>query len=231
MSLYLSRLTLNRRAGLAAIAPLLDPADAGRAADAHHRLIWTLFGDRRDRARDFLWRADGKGRFFVLSARRPEATDLFEPPEIKAFAPVLAAGDRLGFALRANATKTRKTGEKTARGGERKAHDDIVMRRLKPLASGRAEQRLAVAGQEAAAWLDLQGQRAGFRQLESAVEDYATVALPGHRGRRAGQPQFGILDLTGAIEITDSAAFLGALARGFGRAKGYGCGLMLIRRV
>ncbi len=228
--LYLSRLTLNRRAGLAAIAPLLDPGDAGQAADTHHRLIWTLFGDRADRARDFLWRADGRGRFLVLSARAPEANDLFEPPEVKQFAPALAPGDRLNFTLRANATKTRKTGRLTASGKERKAHDDIVMRALKPITDDRAGQRLNIAAREAGLWIDLQGRRAGFRKRALAVEDYATVALPGHKGRRAKQPQFGILDLTGVIEITEPGAFLAALAQGFGRAKGYGCGLMLIRR-
>ncbi|WP_243641924.1 type I-E CRISPR-associated protein Cas6/Cse3/CasE [Rhodovulum steppense] len=44
------------------------------------------------------------------------------------------------------------------------------------------------------------------------------------------QPQFGILDLEGRIEVTDPEALLARLARGFGRAKAFGCGLMLIRR-
>ena len=32
------------------------------------------------------------------------------------------------------------------------------------------------------------------------------------------------------IEVTDPPAFLARLAAGFGRAKAFGCGLMLIRR-
>jgi CRISPR system Cascade subunit CasE len=56
------------------------------------------------------------------------------------------------------------------------------------------------------------------------------LALPGHVGKRRRQPQFGVLDLAGTIEVTDSDAFLAALAQGFGRAKAFGCGLMLIRR-
>ncbi|MFC3119565.1 type I-E CRISPR-associated protein Cas6/Cse3/CasE [Jhaorihella thermophila] len=90
MSLYFSRLTLNRYAPTRALSGLLDPADDNARADAHHRLIWTLFGDARDRPRDFLWRADGRGRFFILSARPPLANDLFCPPETKEFAPQLA---------------------------------------------------------------------------------------------------------------------------------------------
>ena len=39
-----------------------------------------------------------------------------------------------------------------------------------------------------------------------------------------------LTDLTGEIAVTDPKAFLAKLAQGFGRAKGFGCGLMLIRR-
>jgi len=231
MTLYLSRLTLNRAAGMAAVSSLLDPDAAGPATDAHHRLIWTLFGDRVDRTRDFLWRADGKGRFLVLSARPPQGNDLFAPPEVKEFAPSLAPGDRLGFSLRANATKTRKTGATTRSGAEHKAHDDIIMRRLHPLTTGRAEERARLVEQEAQSWMALQGTASGFTPEEVAVEDYSTVELPGKRGGRGKPPRFGVLDLTGVLRVDDPAAFTPALARGFGRAKGYGCGLMLIRRI
>lgn len=230
MTLYLSRLTLNREAGLAALAPLLDPSGAGQAADAHHRLIWSLFADGPDRRRDFLWRADGKGRFYALSARMPTASALFLPPEVKEFAPALAAGDQLAFVLRANATKTRKTGKATKSGKEHKAHDDVVMRLLPNGAGRRAEKRMETAEAEARGWMNLQGAQAGFALRDLEVEDYSVMKLPGHVGNRKGQPQFGVLDLQGVIEVTDPAAFLPALTRGFGRAKGFGCGLMLIRR-
>ena len=55
--------------------------------------------------------------------------------------------------------------------------------------------------------------------------------LPSHHSKRKGQPQFGILDFLGTIEVTEPDQFLEALHRGFGRAKAFGCGLMLIRRL
>jgi CRISPR system Cascade subunit CasE len=79
-------------------------------------------------------------------------------------------------------------------------------------------------------WLAGQGARAGFSLLEVAASDYCVAALPGHVGRRRHQPQYGILDLTGVLEVTDPAAFLSRLAQGFGRARAFGCGLILIRR-
>lgn len=231
MSLYLSRLTLSRAPSVEALKRLIDPAERGRAQDAHHRLLWSAFAGDPDAPRDFLWRAEGKGRFFVLSRRRPEPSPFFDPPAVKEFAPALAPGDRLDFVLRANATRTRKTGQATASGKERRKHDDVVMHAIRDLPKGeRAEARMAAAADAGRAWLQGQGTRAGFQVERADVADYSVVALPDHRGPRPGQPQFGVLDMSGVIRIDDPAPFLDGMARGFGRAKSFGHGLMMIRR-
>lgn len=251
MTLWLSRVRLARDRGLNAVAALLDPArlhpgardaiEDGRRSDAHHRLIWSLFADHDDRRRDFLWRDEGGGGFTVLSHRPPADTVLFEPPQSREFAPVLEPGDRLGFALRANATRTLKSDQLAPNGKPRRKHVDVVMDRLRSVPglndlppdarSERALLRLKLAQEAAVEWMAAQGARAGFRPDEVVVGDYSTVALPGHVGRRKGQPQYGILDLSGVLTVTDPAAFVTQLEQGFGRARSFGCGLMLIRRV
>jgi CRISPR system Cascade subunit CasE len=221
MSLYLSRLRLSRNPSAAALNSLLNPQHDGARLDAHHKLLWSVFTDGPERARDFLWRDEGKGRFVTLSARPPVASELFDAPEVKEFAPVLSPGDRLAFALRANATRTRKTAGRV----------DVVMDALHGLPSGsRADERMAVAQTAGTDWLAGRGARAGFQLIRCEVGDYSTVTLPGFHGPRKGQPQFGILDMSGVVEVTDPAAFLPQLVQGFGRAKAFGCGLMLIRR-
>ena len=80
----------------------------------------------------------------------------------------------------------------------------------------------------AEAWMTRQGAAKGFEPRMTIVEGYSTIELG--RRRRQGAT-FGILDLTGEIAVTDPDAFLPALAAGFGRARAWGCGLMLIRRV
>lgn len=221
MTLFLSRLRLSREPSARALDAILNPEAPGPRLDAHHRLLWAAFADTPDRRRDFLWREEQAGEFLTLSARPPAPGDLFEAPEVKDFAPQLAPGDRLAFALRANATRDRKGVGRV----------DVVMDALHVLPKGdRAPERMALAQREGAAWLARQGEAAGFRLIGAEVGDYSVAALPGHRGRRRGQPQFGILDMTGALEVTSPAAFLARLARGFGRARAFGCGLMLIRR-
>ncbi len=221
MTLYLSRLRLSRKPSARALDAILNPAESDLRLDAHHRLLWAAFSDGPDRRRDFLWREERAGEFLTLSARPPAPHDLFEAPEVKDFAPRLGPGDPLAFTLRANATRDRKGVGRV----------DVVMDALHALPKGsRAPERMALARREGAAWLARQGEIAGFRLIGAEVGDYSVAALPGHRGRRENQPQFGVLDMTGLIEVTDPAAFLVRFAQGFGRAKAFGCGLMLIRR-
>ena len=240
MTHYLTRAALDRRAPEHALRPLLDPADRDAAFDAHHRLIWTLFPDR-GAARDFLWRADEKGKFMILSARAPQHSRLFMPLESKPFAPVLAEGDRLAFILRVNATKDRRSGphDAVAPGTRRKPREhrrvDIVMhamreKNLEPKATGpesRAARRMDVAAEAARMWLAARGARCGFSLGELVLEDYRTIKL---RRRGGTEATFCVLDLRGLLIVRDPKAFTGALLSGFGRAKAYGCGLMLVRR-
>ena len=231
MTLYLSRLTLNREASAAALLPLLNPREPGASADAHHRLIWSVFSDSPDRKRDFLWRFDGRDRFYTLSRRPPQSSSLFNPPEIKVFAPVLRTGDRLQYTLRANATKDRAAVsrmEKGARRGKSRRVDVVMdLLRMAPERENRAAIRDRTAQTAAEAWMARQGTVRGFEPRTTQVEGYSTIEL----GRRRGEgASFGILDLTGILAVTDPEAFLNALASGFGRAKAWGCGLMLIRR-
>ncbi|MGR3718519.1 MAG: type I-E CRISPR-associated protein Cas6/Cse3/CasE [Paracoccus sp. (in: a-proteobacteria)] len=244
MNLYLSRAILSRNPVTTALKALIDPPgargaglhdpDRGRIMDAHHRLIWSLFAGDRGAERDFLWRSEGQGRFLILSPRPPAAdgAGLFDPPEVKPFAPDLRVGDRLAFVLRVNATRTRRTGGREQGRGQRV---DVVMDALHGLPSGKGSDARRLARMDAAAsagrdWLARQGARAGFDLLDFAAADYSVVPLPDHRGARRGQPQFGIIEMAGRLRIARPEDFVAQMAQGFGQAKAFGCGLMLIRR-
>lgn len=221
MSLFLSHIRLSRKAAAQALAPLLLPSALGARRSAQHNLLWSVFTDGPDRRRDFLWREERDGSFLALSARPPLQSDLFEPHKVKDFAPTLDGGDQLEFQLRCNATRQKRDGQRV----------DVVMDALHALPQeARVGERMRLASQEGTAWLARQGEKAGFRVITAEAEDYGTEVLPGHRGPRKGQKQFGILDLVGRVEVTEPAAFRAQLALGFGRAKAFGCGLMLIRR-
>lgn len=223
MSLYLTRLRKRRAPDLETVGRLLDPNEPGRRMDADHRLLWSLFAGAPDARRDFLWRAEGRDRLLVLSQRPPGHSPFFEPPETRSYAPDLAVGDQLAFALRANATRDRA-------GAKRKNRRvDVVMDALHAIPpEERAACRADLTREAAEGWLTRQGIRNGFAPIEVSVQSYDTLTLP--RQGRGGAPRFGVLDMMGRLEVTDPSAFLTQLAMGFGRAKAFGCGLMLIRR-
>jgi CRISPR system Cascade subunit CasE len=70
--------------------------------------------------------------------------------------------------------------------------------------------------------------RDGFKKrLKFQAEGYQWHALP-RKGKDAG---FSSVDFEGEIEVMDAELFTKALFDGIGPAKGFGCGLMLVRRV
>lgn len=249
--LFLSRLTLQRAAAVQALGPLLAPSAEGPRTGAAHHLLWSLFADDPGRRRDFLWREDeGRGgeRFYYVLSRRPpeDRLGLFQV-ETKAFTPDLAPGDRLSFRLRVNATAAAKAGVAPPLPGRRAARLDIVMARMRRAGAGPGdygELRQPAALEAARDWMGRQGAGAGFHlgagRLNApdgaavpvpslAVESYRVVRVPRGGGAKDWL-RFGVLDLSGELVIDDPGVFLARMAAGFGRGRGFGYGLMMIRR-
>ena len=231
--LFLSRARLlsGRGEALSALAPVLLPAEGGKRAGHAHRLVWLLFQDVPDSERDFLWRDDGGGKLMILSRRRPsDPNHLFEL-QTQVFAPKLSVGDRLSFVLRANPTVARKGARPQPERGTRTRGQraDVVMDALRAIPRDeRAKKRDDIACEATEGWLVKQGARSGFSvNGPIAVGGYTQIAVERRRARPAG---FSVVDIAGRIEITDPAAFLARLPQGFGSAKAFGNGLMLIRR-
>lgn len=223
--LFLSRARLRRDAPVAALAELLVPNNPADRTGASHKLVWALFADHVDRRRDFLWREERPGHFMVLSSRPPDDPHRLFELDFKPFAPALSVGDRLGFTLRANPVVARAEAK-----GQRGKRHDVVMDLLRDVPHGeRAKTRPEAMLTAGRAWFARQGEAYGFTPLgDATVDGYDSVRIP----RVAGRPAvFGVLDISGVLEIRDPLAFLARLSQGFGRARAFGCGLMLIRRV
>jgi len=235
---WFSRIILRRDAHVRAIAELLLPeADRhptrqnGDTLNARHRLLWSLFPDAPDAKRDFLWREEKDGGFLVLSARQPRPGEYFHV-ESKEWAPALSPGDHLLFALRANPVISRK--QPGSRRGQR---HDFVMDALKQhpeYFSGRLEQQerrnirndiIARAGGE---WLSRHGAKHGFEVIAARSDGYRQHVIPRKKGTTP--MRFSSLDIEGRLKVTEPEKFLTRLASGFGAARAFGCGLMLIRR-
>ena len=232
-SLYLSRAFLNKKAPTSALKSLLNPEDPNWALDAHHRLMWTLFPDE-DKKRDFLWRSESHGCFYILSRRVPKDPGLFHPISTTEFIPQLKSGNKLAYTLRLNATKD-KSRPKELRGVRNRQRVDLVMDQLynakqdneHDIPHGRSELRMKVAYEVAVSWMENKGKSAGFISNQLICNDYFVRQFT--RGRK-NPITFGILEISGLLTIVDPERFITTIGNGFGRAKAFGCGLMLIKR-
>jgi CRISPR system Cascade subunit CasE len=223
--LYLSRAQLRRDAPVAALAQLLVPTNSSERAGASHRLVWALFADSAERQRDFLWREERPGQFITLSRRPPQDPHHLFDLDYKPFEPMLSPGDRLGFTLRTNPVIARPAAK-----GDRGKRHDVVMDTLHAVPAGeRAAARPAAVLSAGRAWLARQGQIHGFAPVgDVAVDGYEQVRIQRHPAKPV---VFSVLDISGILKVCDPDRFLASLSAGFGRARAFGCGLMLIRRV
>lgn len=225
-ALYFSRARLRRDATVQALLPLLQSGDSRSRHPGHH-LVWSLFADGPDRHRDFLWRETERGTFLILSTRQPvDHHALFDIDVPKPFAPALEAGDRLQFSLRANPVVRRYD----PRRGRSVKHDVVMDALRSHPVGGRAENRFAVMRERGFAWLERQADRAGFIVQSDSVR---VDGYEQHRVTRKGAApgmSFSTLDFDGLLTASNPGTFLAAITGGFGAAKAYGCGLMLIRR-
>jgi CRISPR system Cascade subunit CasE len=239
--LYLSRARLS--AGFDALGPILFPNDPAHKMAISHRLVWTLFPpDCKERP--FLYRemspshARGRaarGEIYILSSMKPEDRKGLFDLQTQDFRPRLRQGELLQFRLRANPTAQRSEWV----GGRRKnRRHDVVMQALRSLPQGeRAGARPAIIRRAGLEWLTRQGERAGFslpRPEALNIDGYEQFdADPEKRralqpgGRRPGHSR---IDFEGALRVEDPDLFVKRLGEGFGRARAFGHGLMLIKR-
>lgn len=201
---------------------------------ADHQWLWRWFPAEAGTARDFLFRrqeADGPPRFYVVSERAPLPRFGAWQSETRAYAPQLEAGESLRFELRANPTVRHDRTGKSAR-------HDVVMEAKKKLLAERGLQRWsewtdsppalhAVIHAACAHWLERRGATSGFEVDRNSL---VVEAHEQHREKRGSELRYTTVDLAGRLIVTNPVALQSALLQGLGRAKAFGCGLLLVRR-
>jgi CRISPR system Cascade subunit CasE len=200
---------------------------------ALHQEVWRLFSDSPERERDFIYRLDKDGLgpvIYSVSDRKPEEQSGAWQVAAKEYAPKLIAGTELAFLLRANPVVTRKNAQ------SRRQRHDVVMDRKKALQEqGVTKQDMpstAILAHEAGQdWLACRAEQHGFtvRQQNILVERYRQERFV--KKQDGCKIQFSLLDFSGRLTVTDPNLFTRALFHGIGPAKGFGCGLLLVRRV
>lgn len=222
--MYLSKVTMVSSTQTATALAKLQH----NGAYASHQLIWTLFSSQQ--AREFLYREEmgsaGLPEFYLLSQSKPETELPIFECRSKTFAPVLKAGQRLAYKLRANPTVCTKD-EK----GKQRRHD--VMMREKYNAKDQQLDTKALKHrmeQAAVSWLANEKRLSEWGMtLDSQPDIECYTQHQVHKKNH--QIKFSSVDYQGILTVAEPDRFLSQYIKGFGRAKGMGCGLMMIRPV
>lgn len=224
--MYFSRIEVNRSAvGVKDVVRL----SAGDGYQIHRRM-WAIFTDGPGRRRDFLYRheaARGWPKFYVVSERLPvDSTGLWSI-DSKPYHPRLARNERFFFCFRANPVRTKRDE------GNRQHRHDVVMEAKRRLTQesgkGRELSMPEIIQEEGTAWLLSRAEKHGFaidlRKLR--VDAYQQHVLY----RKDRKISFSTLDFNGILSVVEPELLTDALFHGVGPAKGFGCGLIMLRRL
>ncbi len=202
--------------------PLGDPYSV-------HQSMWALFPEDPNAQRDFLYRQldDSARSFYVVSARRPQATSAL-PWQIrtKQYDPRVSSGQRLWFEVRVNPTVTRSDGSRQQR------HDYVIdyKKRLESTAEAELPSPGRLLHDAACEWLDKRCESHGFTFESHALRVQDRDYLKFKKGSASPEVTIGTLDLAGLLTVQDPQRFRETLYNGIGRSRSFGCGLLLVRR-
>ena len=213
--MYFSKITLPRNAG--------ENEAFWRLGGEYsiHQAMWSLFGDHADRERDFIYRIETHGKFpliYTVSERKPVDNTALWNLEIKEYNPQIKNDMKLGFQLRANPVIKR----------EGKRHD-VVMDMKKKGAEDKNMTKSDMVQDACGKWLDNRCKANGFKIENVRADGYIQHKLFKKKDNR--EIRYSSVDFMGILSVIDSSMFVKMLFNGIGAAKGFGCGLILVRKL
>ncbi len=199
-----------------------------------HQKLWNMLASRYVVQRNFIYRQEeeeGWPCFYVVSRSKPICDDPAWHLETKPYSPKIRTRETLTFSLRANPVRAKRSGEK----GKQARHDVIMDAKfhLKQLEAAKQDRPnwTDLIQIEGLKWLTIRAERLGFsfRNEDVKVDSYRQHQLSNHRGQAS--IRFSSLDYNGKLTVVDPEKFIDTLYRGIGHCKGFGCGMLLVRRL
>jgi CRISPR system Cascade subunit CasE len=221
--MYISRVTINE--GSAFFRFLERKGSYNGYAD--HQLLWQLFPNDGNKKRDFIFRKESKEKipsYLLVSKDQPVANDILSVHS-KPYYPQLKNEQELHFSLIANPVVSRIT-----EGRKRSVKHDIWMdAKFRAREKGLSEQELReYCEKEAKSWLIIQGEKNGFAITPDAID------IESHSQnvfyKKKNKINISSIHYAGILVVKDFNALVRMLYKGLGRSKGFGYGLMLVRK-
>jgi CRISPR system Cascade subunit CasE len=226
--MYFSKIELRRDADANRLPGLL-----GGNEYRDHQMLWKFFPGVEKR--NFIFRREEQSVwpcFYVVSEQKPvEDSAAVWTVQTKEYKPQIKAGQRLAFSLRVNPVRSKTSGEKEKRG----VRHDVVMDaknclKKDGIPKDQWKPMSELVAEEGWKWLSVRTTKHGF------TVEKETTRTDGYRqhwlSKRGNKPiRFSTLDFQGILVVEDPGKFQEVLYQGVGPAKGFGCGLLMIRRL
>ena len=188
-----------------------------------HRQLWRLFpgeeretrGSSEELRKGFLFRIENNptgrpARLLVQSRRAPASASGLIVVGTREIHPRPVAGQRLAFLLTANPVKTIADTQRDAKPGKKSEKCRVPL----------------IKEEDQRAWLTRKFVSAGEIETANALPHAPIYFRKGNRGGKLATVTF-----EGALRVSDPIRLTELLENGVGPAKGFGCGLLLVRKV
>jgi len=223
--MYMSRITLRPDSRVRKMANIM--AGDGYAA---HRALWRIFPGDSGSRREFLFRLDHGSptlRFIIVSRVAPVDSEGAWKVETKQYEPRLKEGELLAFSMRVNPVRSARDAN-----GRQKRHDVVMdaKKSLKDSGAPRGEwpPLSSIVEDVVRQWISERSRKLGF-----ALEGLRSVGYRRMEFVKRGSEKvtIGLADIDGIMRVYDTKALVETLYSGFGPGKGFGAGLLLVRRI
>jgi CRISPR system Cascade subunit CasE len=208
-----------------------DPRNAWRELSHEyslHQRIWALMSKAEEQKRDFLYRVvtGDLPTIYIQSVQLPHEDDSLFYTQTKVYDPRLMPDMQLQFTVRVNPIIS-VGHEKDKRS---KRHDVVMHKKHSLRLEGQPMPTMDQLVQSAVGeWIQSRQERCGF-VLDPLSLTYSEYTQREFYKRKASKKiSLSTVDISGVLKIKDSKSFLETLHTGLGAAKGFGCGLMLIK--
>ena len=217
MTYYFSKLTLTKKG--------VDYRITSLTWDSYniHKEIWDLFPGMPDSERGFIYSVLDDGRtVYLISSREPVENNYWNV-ETKVYDPVVKLGDVFDFRLLANPTVMKTVGDK------HKRHDVVMDMKKKYRSEGKEFTMNDIIHDSVAEWVVRKGVLNGFEVDSSSLRIHSYSRNESKKSNKT--ITFSTVVIEGTLRVTECILFRDCLFNGIGSAKGFGCGMLMIKRI
>ncbi len=213
------------------LRPDSNPARQLRQSEYRiHQVLRKLFAEHADDTRCFVFRhlePEQPDLFYAVSSKLPTQEDSIWQVDAKDYNPDVKKGQQLIFSLRANPVRNTRDSQNS-----HKRHDIVMDAKIR---YRNTEEPLPPRGllvrEAGLEWICAKQDQLGLEidPTTLAVDGYRTRTFAKTKSPKAAPIRIATLDFSGYATVTDPEQLTTVLFNGFGPAKGFGCGMLMVR--